>query len=143
MQLDDVRVKTFNSEINSINRVPPQGALWLKTHLIAEDQITDWLLLLKNPSLESLSNRSVYAAEFCYMDAFFIHQDGKIESKKDGYFVPRRERAYYDQPLANAVPFSVEKEDTLTIYVRVFNPLDGIKNHIVGAPPTDLRDTKR
>ena len=127
MQLDDVRAKTFNSEINSINRVPPQGALWLKTNLIAEDQITDWLLLLKNPSLESLSNRSVYAAEFCYMDAFFIHQDGKIESKKDGYFVPRRERAYYDQPLANAVPFSVEKEDTLTIYVRVFNPLDGIK----------------
>ncbi|MCB0654633.1 MAG: response regulator [Saprospiraceae bacterium] len=118
-QLADVRNRAFHVSMDRMETVAPFEAIWLKTQLIIQDPGSEWLLLLKNPSLERSSNRSVYAAEFFYMDAYFVRKDDSTDHKRDGYYVPRGERAYYEQPLVNAIPFSVNKPDTLMVFVRV------------------------
>ncbi|MEZ5038721.1 MAG: ATP-binding protein [Saprospiraceae bacterium] len=98
------------------------GAFWLKTQIIAEDSLTDWLLLLKNPDHEKSSNRSVFTAGNEYVDAWYVLQSGAVDHHRDGFFLPKNQREIFLQPLLNALPISLAAGDTATVFLRVHNP---------------------
>ncbi|HMQ48846.1 MAG TPA: ATP-binding protein [Saprospiraceae bacterium] len=128
LTFETVRQASFQANFLPLNNPTPSNkphrAYWLKTRFIAADSLNDWLLLLKNPTYETWTNRSVYTAGNLYVDAYLVKANGEFTHLQDGFNVPKSKRSYYQQPLLNTFPFSLAKGDTLTAFIRVHNPND-------------------
>ena len=126
LTFDDIKKEQFSGEFQPLGKSKINGgslyAYWFRISIVASDSLNNWWLILKNSSYSDLPNRSVYTAEYAYVDGYFTYPDGTLMHMKEGTFTPRREREVYVNPLANIFSVSVRKNDTVTMFIRVYNP---------------------
>ncbi len=90
------------------------AAHWLKINIKAEENITSHWLIFKSDN-----NVSKYLTFLSYVDVFFVKNEKVAQHKKSGYYVPKKEKAIPERAAVNAIPFSMNKGDSISLFIRV------------------------
>lgn len=99
----------------------PGWTYWLHFRMAAKDTLKDWMILLKNPAYQNVTNRSAYTAGNEYVDGYFLLSSGELVHRRDGFHLPKSQRPGYRHPLMNALPISLAAGDTADVFLRVQN----------------------
>ncbi|RME00771.1 MAG: hypothetical protein D6816_13215 [Bacteroidetes bacterium] len=99
----------------------PGWTYWLHFRMAAKDTLKDWMILLKNPAYQNVTNHSAYTAGNEYVDGYFLLSSGELVHRRDGFHLPKSQRPGYRHPLMNALPISLAAGDTADVFLRVQN----------------------
>ncbi|MAT53807.1 MAG: hypothetical protein CMN32_04955 [Saprospirales bacterium] len=99
----------------------PGWAYWLHFRMAAKDTLKDWMILLKNPAYQNVTNRSTYTAGNEYVDGYFRSSTYGEVHRRDGFYLPKSQRSGYRHPMMNALSVSLAAGDTADVFLRVQN----------------------
>lgn len=116
MTIEEIRTGNlaFTPGIEEALPTPYPMAHWLRVNVTAGEAIHNRWLVFKSREKEY-----PYLAYIDYVDAYVVKDGAVREHYRTGQFVPRREKAVKEKAAFNALPFSMQAGDSLTLYLRL------------------------